>query len=74
MIVYDRLWQTMKTNNISTYVLREKYNVDSRTIRRLRANQNVTTDTLNRLCAILGCKVEDIVEFVIEEVEVKERA
>lgn len=63
MIVFNKLWDTMKSKNISTYVLREQYDIDSRTIRRLRANQNVTTDTLNRLCQILDCKLYEIAEY-----------
>lgn len=64
MIVFNRLWETMKTKNISTYILREKFNIESRTIRRLKSNQNVTTDTLNKLCNILECKLEDIAEYI----------
>ena len=64
MIVFNRLWETMKTKNISTYVLKEKFNIESRTIRRLKSNQNVTTDTLNKLCNILECKLEDIAEYI----------
>ena len=64
VIVFNRLWETMKTKNISTYILREKFNIESRTIRRLKSNQNVTTDTLNKLCNILECKLEDIAEYI----------
>lgn len=64
MIVFNRLWETMKTKNISTYILREKFNIESRTNRRLKSNQNVTTDTLNKLCNILECKLEDIAEYI----------
>ena len=60
MIVFDRLWETMARKGVSTYQLREEYNIDSRTIRRLRANLNVTTDTLDKLCGILDCGLEEI--------------
>ena len=63
MVVFDRLWRTMKTKGISTYVLRERYGIDNRTIRRLKANQNVTTDTLGKLCRILECGLDDIAEY-----------
>ncbi|WP_195983761.1 helix-turn-helix transcriptional regulator [Clostridium sp. D33t1_170424_F3] len=66
MIVFNKLWDTMKAKGISTYVLREEYNVESRTIRRLRANQNVTTDTLNKLCKILDCELCDVAEYISE--------
>lgn len=63
MIVFDKLWKTMKNKKISTYTLIEKHNIDTRTIRRLKANQNTTTDTLNKFCDILDCNLEDICEY-----------
>jgi len=63
MIVFDKLWETIKNKNITTYTLREKYFIDSKTIRRLKANKNTTTDTINKLCEILDCRLEDIVEY-----------
>ena len=63
MIVYDRLWNTMKKKGISTYTLREKCGVDSKTIRRLKNNENIETKTLNRICSILNCRLEDIAEY-----------
>ena len=64
MIVFDKFWITIKNKNISTYVLREKHGIDSQTIRRLRANKNTTTETLNKFCEILDCRLEDIAEYV----------
>ena len=64
MITFDKLWQTMKDRGVSTYTLREKYNIDTRTIRRLKANENITTDTLNILCNILDCQLQDIAEHI----------
>jgi len=64
VIIFDKLWETMKEKGVSTYTLREKHNIDTRTIRRLKANENTTTDTLNALCDILDCSLHDIVEYV----------
>ena len=64
MIVFDRLWETMKSKNISTYTLREKCGIDSKTVRRLKANENIETKTLDRLCRVLCCKLEDLAEFI----------
>lgn len=63
MIVFDRLWKTMKDRVVSTYQLRERCGIDSKTIRRLRANENIETKTLDKLCAALSCKLEDIAEY-----------
>ena len=64
MIVFDRLWNIMQAKGISTYWLREKCGIDRKTIRRLKANDNIETKTLNKLCAALECKLEDIAEYV----------
>ena len=64
MIVFDKLWQVMKERGVSTYQLREKCGIDSKTVRRLRANDNMETKTLNKLCAVLSCKLEDIAEYI----------
>ena len=66
MIIFDRLWETMSKKGVSTYELREKCGIDSKTVRRLRANENMETKTLNKLCLYLGCKIEDIMEFRAE--------
>ena len=49
---------------MSTYVFREKCGIDSKTIRRLKANENMETKTLNKLCSALDCALPDIAEFV----------
>lgn len=67
MIVYDRLWETMKRKGVSTYWLREHCGIDRKTIRRLKTNDNTETKTLNKLCIALDCRLEDIAEFVSEE-------
>ncbi|MBQ7549885.1 MAG: helix-turn-helix transcriptional regulator [Clostridia bacterium] len=66
MIVFDKLWSTMEIKGITTYQLREKCGIDSKTIRRLRANDNIETKTLNKLCIALQCRLEDIAEFIDE--------
>ena len=64
MIVFDKLWITMKEKGVSTYKLREECGIDSKTVRRLKANDNMETKTLNKICAFLDCKIEDIMEFI----------
>lgn len=63
MIVFDKLWSVMEMQGVSTYQLREKCGIDSKTIRRLRANENMETKTLDKLCTILNCRLEDIAEY-----------
>ena len=64
MIVFDKLWETMENRGMSTYQLREKCGIDSKTVRRLRANENIETKTLDKLCIALSCRLEDIAEHI----------
>ena len=66
MIVFDKLWLTMKEKGISTYKLREECGIDSKTIRRLKANENIETKTIDKLCRVLNCRIEDIAEYIKE--------
>ena len=64
MIRFDKLWETMEKKGISTYQLREQCGIDSKTVRRLKTNDNIETKTLNKLCIALDCRLEDIAEYV----------
>jgi len=72
MICFDRLWITMQKKGVSTYWLREKCGIDRKTIRRLHANDNIETKTLNKLCAILECTLEDIAQYIPDRQENQE--
>lgn len=48
VIVFDKLWRILQEKGVSTYLLREKCGIDSKTVRRLRANDNMETKTLNK--------------------------
>ena len=64
MIRFDKLWKVMEEKHKTTYWLREKSGIDSKTVRRLKANDNIETKTLSKLCAALDCKLEDIAEYI----------
>lgn len=64
MILYDKLWVTMKEHGISQYKLIKEYGFSTGQLDRLRKNENLNTHTLDLLCAILSCRLEDIAEYV----------
>ena len=64
MISYAPLWETMKERGASTYTLQVKGGISSSTIRRLKAGESVSTNTLEALCKILECELPDIVEYL----------
>lgn len=60
MISYEPLWETMKRKGITTYTLIKKHSFSKGTLDSLKQGRNISTATLNDLCNILDCKVEDI--------------
>lgn len=62
MIKYDRLWKTMETRGITQYDLYTHHNINRSQLHRLRKNQNVEVNTIDKLCNILQCSVEDVME------------
>lgn len=64
MIVFDRLWKTMKERGLSQYKLIKEYKISTGQLDRLRKNKNVNTYTLDQLCRILNCGLEDIAEYI----------
>ncbi len=60
-----KLDKLLNKRNISTYELSNKANIRFQTIQNLRTNQTTRIDfnVLARICYVLGCKVEDIIEY-----------
>lgn len=69
MISYEPLWETMKKRGATTYTLQVKGNISSSTIRRLKASESVSTNTLDALCKILECDLVDIISYLSDEAE-----
>jgi len=63
LICFDRLWKTIEKKGISQYRLTKEFGVSNGQLDRLRKNQSVSTYTLNKLCAILDCRLEEIAEY-----------
>lgn len=67
MISYEPLWETMRRRQATTYTLQVKGEISSSTVRRLKANESVSTNTLDALCKILECEIGDIIRFLPDE-------
>lgn len=67
MIVFDRLWETMKEKNMTQYKLIKIHGISPAQITRLKRNENINSHTIDMLCELLDCRVEDIMEYKKEE-------
>lgn len=64
MISYEPLWNTLNRRDMSTYDLIYKLGLSANTIHRIKHGEAITTKTLNELCSILDCNVEDIIVYI----------
>ena len=64
MIDYSRFWETLEKSTKNWYTLTSKHKLSHSTLHRLKHNKDVSTRTLNDLCRILNCNIQDIVTYV----------
>jgi len=66
VISYAPMWETMRRKNITTYNLIQDYKFSRGTLDSLKQGRNISTATLDDICKILDCRVEDVLEFIPE--------
>ena len=64
MISYAAFWATLKESQESTYTLIKNHHISSSTLDKLRKNRPLNTTTINDLCRILNCRVQDVMESI----------
>ena len=69
MISFAPLWRTLKQKGVTQYQLIQEYNISTGTLDALRKNRSVTLNTIQDLCTILRCPIQDIVEITPEALE-----
>ena len=74
MISYNRLWETMEKRKISQYRLIKEFGLSSGQMSRLKKNTYVSTHTLETLCRILDCRIEEVIEVSFEDEEKENKA
>ena len=69
MIDFAPFYRTLKAKNISTYKLINQYGISRSLLDRLKHNKPISTVTLDDLCNILSCNVEDILRYMPNETD-----
>lgn len=64
MIDYSPFWNTLENSEETTYSLINKHHISSAIIDKLRKNKPMNTTTLNDLCRIFDCKLQDIAQYI----------
>ena len=67
MISYSPFWKTLENSNENWYTLTKKHHMSHSTLHRLKHNMDISTKTVNDLCRILNCRIQDIAEYIPSE-------
>ena len=62
-ICYDRLFHLMIDKKISNAQLKEKAGFSANIITRLKRNEYVSIESIEKICRVMECGVDDILEF-----------
>lgn len=60
---YKKLWHILLDKNMKKKKLAELAGVSTYTINKLNKNENVTVEVLGKICKVLKCSLDDIMEF-----------
>lgn len=61
-VSYNKLWKLLIDKNMKKKELAEAAGISNTLIAKLGKNENVTVDSLERICLALNCNIEDIIE------------
>lgn len=64
MIDYSPFWKTLERSDDNWYTLTAKHHLSNSTLHRLKHNKDISMKTLNDLCRILNCDVQDICRYI----------
>ena len=63
-ISYNKLWKMLIDKNMKKSDLKEKAGISSASLAKLGKGDNITTAVLLRICEVMDCRIEDILETV----------
>ena len=66
-VSYKKLWKLLIDKDMKKKDLIEKAGVSNFTLNKLNKGESVTTDTLLKICTVLNCSFDDIMEIVQEK-------
>lgn len=64
---YNKLWKIMIDKKINKTQLCKAANISTNAMAKLGRNESVPIETLEKICVILECSIDDIMEFGVEE-------
>lgn len=67
MIDYTPFWNTLEKSDENWYTLTTKHHMSTSTLHRLKPGKDIFMKTVNNLCCVFGCLIEDICKYVTSD-------
>ena len=71
-VCYNKLFKLMLDQKISNAELRKRAGISANIISKLKHDRYISLDSIEKICGVMGCSVDQMLEFVPEQDEVKE--
>lgn len=72
-VSYKKLFQMLIDRNMTAAELQKEAGYSANISTRMRRNEYVSLESMEKICRVLGCKIDDIVEFIPDEDKVSEK-
>ena len=66
-VSYKKLWKLLIEHDMKKKDLAKAANISNYTITKMNKGENVTVETLGKICSVLDCKIDDILDFIPDE-------
>ena len=63
---YDKLWHLLIDRKMTKTQLREAANITTNAMAKIGKNESVPVETLEKICVVLNCTIDDIMDFKVE--------
>jgi putative transcriptional regulator len=71
-VCYNKLFKLMIDQKISNAELRKRAGISANIISKLKHDRYISLDSIEKICGVMGCSVDQMLEFVPDQDEVKE--
>ena len=66
-VIYNKLWKILIDKNMTKSELTKAIGISSSTMAKMGKNENVSLEVIDKICALLECDINDILEYVSDQ-------
>lgn len=66
-VIYEKLWKLLKEKNMKKIEMQRKAGISGNILSRMGKNKYISMESVEKICYVLNCRIDDILEFIPEE-------